>query len=783
MTLSRNRILATTSTSLRAFALASTALTVSPLVLPQLGLTTAFQAEAQSFAFNTVRVEGNGRVATDTVLSYAGIARGQTVSGAELNDAYQSVVASGLFETVEFTPQGSTLVIRVSEYPTVNAISIEGNARMKDDDLLPILGTQVRRVYSPTQLENDAAAIAEVYEVKGRLAATVTPRIIRRDQNRVDVVFEVTEGKVVEVERLSFVGNRSFSDGRLRRVLETKQAGFLRAIIQRDTFSPARLDFDKQVLTDFYTSRGYVDFQILDVNAEFTRDRSAYFLTFSLQEGQSFDFGNVTVSSEIAGVDASAYADVINVRAGQTYSPVAIETVISRMEAVAEREGVDFLNIEPRVTRNDRAQTLDVDFVLTRGPRVFVERIDVQGNVTTLDRVVRQQFDTVEGDPFNPREIRKAASRIRALGFFSDASVNAREGSSPDQVVVNVDVTEQPTGSFSIGGNYSISDGFNLVASYSERNFLGRGQTLSFDLTTQLDDGSLSFNFLEPRFLGRNVGFGLNAYYRNVNYSYADFGVDTYGFSPELTFPLSENARLAVNYEISRDEVTLDSDGTVPAYIQKDIDQGMVTESTVGYALSYDNRRSGLNPDAGIVLRFGQDYSGAGGDVEFLKTNATAAAETKVFNGDVTLRAILEGGHVESFDENGTRVTDRYMNSPSMIRGFEPGGIGPRAQDGTPLGGNSYAVLRLESEFPLGLPEEYGISGGLFVDYGSVWGLDDFGDMSTIDGLDFTPRGVVGATIFWTTPLGPLRFNFTHAFQKEDYDEEQTFDLTISTSF
>lgn len=769
-----SRIVARTfALSFAAFAVTSVSYTVLPA-----------PAEAQSFRFTNVVVEGAGRVSTDTILSYAGIARGEAVSAGELNDAYQNVLGSGLFETVEFIPQGSTLKIKVTEFPVVSRISIEGNRKVGDEALSPLLATKVRRVYSPSEVEADAAAITEAYEVKGQLVATVTPKIIRRPDNRVDVVFEVTEGKGVEIERLSFVGNRSYSDGRLRRVLETKQAGALRFLIGRDTYAEDRIEFDKRVLTDFYTSRGYVDFQVLNVAAEFSRERNAYFLTFDVREGQKYEFGDITVSSEIAAADAEEFQRVNKIRAGQTYSPLAVDNTIERMERLATKKGIDFLRVEPRVTRNDRDLTLDIEFVLVRGPRVFVERIDIEGNATTMDRVIRQKFKTVEGDPFNPRQIREAAERIRALGFFSNADVNTRQGSAEDQVVVDVNVTEKPTGSFTFGGNYSVSSGFNLVASFSEQNFLGRGQRLSFNLTTDIDNGSLQFNFVEPALLGRDVAFGLSGGLGTSQPIYAEHETRRGYISPRLTFPVSANGSLTLNYSGQvRELIDVSGSGvTLPATIQADIAEGRQTVHSLGYSYSYDTRRAGLNPNAGFLLKFGQDYAGAiGGDVEYIKTSAELTGEMKVFNEEVTLRATVEGGMIDA--EGNSNVADRYFNMPSMIRGFEPGGIGPRDDaSGIALGGNYYATARMEANFPLGLPEEYGLTGGLFFDYGSVWGLDD--ETGIISGsADQKWRSVVGASIFWTTPLGPLRFNFSHALNKETYDKEQTFDLTISTSF
>lgn len=761
------------------------------------------RADAQDYRFTSVRIEGNQRIGGDAILTYAGIARGKTVSAADLNDAYQRVVGSGLFEKVELTPRGNTLVISVREYPTISRIAIEGNRRLKDDDLKALLQSKPRHVFSPTMAEADAALIAEAYNQEGRLSAKVTPRIIRRSDNRVDVIFEVFEGGVVEVERISFVGNEVFSDRRLRRVLTTKQAGLLRGLIRADTYIADRVEFDKQVLRDFYQSRGYVDIRITGLNAELTEERDAYFMVVNIQEGQQFHFGNVTTVSEISEADADEFQAALKIKPGVVYSPSLVESSITRMERLATRKGLDFVRVEPRITRNDRDLTLDVEFRLVRGQRVFVERIDIEGNTTTLDRVIRRQFRAVEGDPFNPREIRQAAERIRALGFFEKADVQAREGSGPDQVIVDVDVVEKPTGSLSLGGAYSTNGGLGLVIGVKEENFLGRGQRLSLSISGASDNAVYALSFTEPAFLGRDVAFGIDLGYREATSSFANYDTTIATFKPGFTFPLSENGRFQIYYlgqwaEMRQNVASTTPDGsggTVTTYtttggiVADEIAQGGLWTSALGYKYSFDSRRTGLNPNAGWLFEFGQEVAGLGGDAEYIKTTAKAVAQTKIMHEEVTLRASLEAGMLHYNGTTSGRSIDRFNIGSGIMRGFEPDGIGPREFDAAAgvndaLGGDMFAVARLEAEFPLGLPEEYGITGGIFYDMGSLWGVSD---TSAATGAvlyeDFSLRHVIGVSMFWNTPIGPLRFNFSKALKKEDQDEEQTFNLTIATQF
>ncbi len=633
-------------------------------------------AIAQVFAFTQVQIEGNERVDDATILSYAGIARGQEISAGGLNDAFQRISRSGLFETVELIPQGSTLVIRVTEYPFVNIVSIEGNKALKDEELASVIQSQSRRVYSPSLAESDAAAMAELYRVKGRLAATITPKIIRRDGNRVDLVFEVTEGKVVEIERLSFVGNKAFSDRRLRQVLETKQAGFLRGLIQRDTFVAERLELDKQVLTDFYRSRGYIDFEVLDASAETSRERDASFVTFTVREGLPYTIGTVTTVSEVDGLDAAEFEATQKIRTGQTFSPALIDNNITRMETLALKKGLNFIRIEPRITRDDRNQAVNIEFAIVRGERIFVERIDIEGNATTLDQVVRRQFRSVEGDPFNPREIRQSAERIRALGFFSDAQVNAEQGSGPDQVVVNVDVEEQPTGSLGFGLSYSGASGSGFNVAFSETNFLGRGQALSLSADTTADTQNSSFSFTEPALLGRDLSFNVNGQYRTSDNDNALYQTRRIALGFGIGFPVGEQSNLSISYRLSEDKLYRYT-GASPI-IQSEAaqgDDGALMTSALGFGYEFDNRITGLNPNGGFLFRFDQELGGLGGDTEFLKTTALAVAETKVANEEVTLRAIFEGGYIHSLGDQNTRVTDRFFGN-GKIRGFEPNGLG-----------------------------------------------------------------------------------------------------------
>jgi outer membrane protein insertion porin family len=744
---------------------------------------------AQEFNFSSIEVDGNRRIETSTIISYANLSIGKTVSASEISAAYQEVADSGLFEDIEFIPQGRRLVIKVQEYPTISKVAFEGNDKLKDDVLAQIVSAKSRRVFNPMKVEEDKERIAQAYADMGRLASRVTPKIIRLPDNRVNLVFEIFEGGVVEIERIGFVGNKSYSDRKLRNVLNTKQAGLLRLLVQRDTFIEDRIEFDKQVLTDFYQSRGFVDFVINGVNAEFSEERDGYFITFNIQEGQQFNVGAVALVSERSDVDETVFSEALTLKPSVIYSPLAVEDDIARLERLAVMEGVDFLRVTPRLKRNDTTRTLDVTFVLDRGKRIFIERINVSGNTSTLDNVIRRQFRAVEGDPFNPRALRAAVDRIRRLGFFDPVNVSTRAGNKPETVIIDLAVGEKPTGSLSLGAGYSTALGLGGIIEYRERNFIGRGQGLNFKIQGGSDNTTYSFGFIEPAFLGNELQFSLNLAYEETNQQNSTYDTKSVNFQPGISYPISDFSRFGLRYTYTSDEVSGD---TVTSIIGDEFEQGRVNTSGVGYTFGYDTRRVGLNPTAGVLLQLSQDFTGLGGDTTSVKSNLKLQGEQKTFGEEVTLSATFEAGDLR-YSQGQSRVSDRFALGSRVMRGFNPGGVGPRerSSDGSgtindALGGEQFAVARFEAEFPIGIPEEYGITGGVFYDAGSLWGLPVETSPDSANTVYYNAailRQVAGATVFWATPIGPLRFNWTRAIQKEEFDEANNFEFTLSTRF
>lgn len=744
----------------------------------------ATQAQAQAVAsFSRIDVSGNIRIAADTIRVIANLPTGVEVTPGQINEAKQRLVASGLFESVEVYPDRGRLVIEVVENPTINQINIEGNRRLKDENLLPLLQSQSRRAFSPVTAEQDARAIVDAYAAVGRIGTSVEPKLIRRSDNRVDLVFQVSEARVAEVRRIGFVGNRNFSDRRLRRVLETKQAGIFRALVRRDTFIQDRLEFDRQQLREFYLQRGYIDFEVLSVAPEFARERNAFLLTYTIREGQQYFFGDVSVTATAPDANVEDFEDVLDIKSGKVFDNRRIDSVLSRLDERAGELGLPFVQAVPRVTRNDLTRTVDIEFEIASAPRVFIERIDIEGNIATLDRVIRRQFNVVEGDPLNRREVSEATDKIRATGFFGKVEVETREGSAPDQVVVDVNVEEVPTGSLSFGVGFSTSDGASLTAGLSETNFLGRGQTLSFSFSTLSDARSFKLGFTEPAWQDRDLLVGVDLFYDTTESSFLPLDTTDAGFSPRVRFPMSEDSSLELKYKLSRQESTLVEGETVSPLITPDLETAVVSSLSATYTL--DRRNSRVDPTAGFLASATQEFAGLGGDVSFSKTSGRVKYYRSFANEDVVVSAELEGGVLVAGGSDPSRYQDRFYLGGDRLRGFESRGMGPRdtaVSEGDPLGGNYFAVARFEASFPIGFPEEYGLFGGVFLDVGSVWGLDDTaGDEVVDDSANL--RSSIGVSLFWGSVLGPIRINLAYPIAKEDYDSTESFRLTLDSRF
>ena len=751
-----------------------------------------------ALVFDSVDVVGNQRMSADTVRSIAGIPTGVSVRLWEINDAVQRLHQSDLFEDVSVRPEGSRLIIEVEERPTINQIAIEGNEILNDEVLMTLIASDPRQTFSPARAEADARNIVDAYMAAGRLSAEVTPRIIRRSENRVDLVFEVFEGGIVEIARIGFVGNRSYSDSRLRRVLATKQANFLSWLFRSDTFIEERLESDRALLEEFYFARGFIDFEILSVTSELTRERDGFLVTFRLREGAQFFFGNVTISSELPEVNVDAFADLVGISQGEIFDEELLDELLDDINLRTNELGYTFVQTAHSIRRNNETQTVDINIELVRGPRQFIERIEISGNSTTLDHVIRREFRVVEGDPFNRREILRAQDRIRALGYFSNVTVETRPGSLPDQAIVEVTVEERPTGSLTFGVAYATDEGVAGNIALREANFAGRGQKVGVSLSVGKADNTFAFSFEEPRFLDRDLAVGLSVYHeRNTSDSFT-YDSREIGMRPRVSFPVSTSARLELSYTLNQAKLerrTGDDANVNISPLVGDSALGKTLTSAIGARYVLNKTDSFFQPSEGYRFSVGQTLAGLGGDVRYSKTSANFTAYSSLLKGDVILSSELEGGIFVPIGTD-SRVTDRFFLGGDSFRGFQTFGIGPRDENNSPLGGKYFTIARLEGTFPLGLPDEVGLTGGIFIDAGSLWGLDvesvddpncpqgDTCDPIQAQSPDFELRSSAGFALYWNTAIGPLAFNFSTPLKYiKGVDRTERFRLTIGTRF
>lgn len=776
-------------------------------LLCALTLTTLQPQEAAAQAvIQRIEVSGSQRIERETIISFLQLNPGDEADPAKINDALKRMFATGLFKDIKITQRtDGVLDVAVEENPIINEIAFEGNRAIENDVLQAQIRSRKRTAFTRARAEADAQALLDLYRASGRFSAIVEPKIIEREDNRVDLVFEISEGEEIGVSAINFVGNSEYSDRRLRRVIQTEESAFWKVFAQADNYDPDRLEFDKQLLRRFYFARGYADFEVLSSTAELNTERTGFFITFTISEGEQYDVGTVDVTTTVPEVDVETYADLVQTDEGDTYDAELVELTINRMQEQMGRTGVNFVNIRPRSRkrRDENDQPLiDLTYELIEAPRVFVERIEIEGNSRTLDKVIRREFQLSEGDAFNAYRLQRSQENIRGLGFFGDVKVETEQGSTADRVVVRTIVEEKSTGDITFGLGFSTSDSVGGQVSLTERNFLGRGQFVRASVSVTSQRQFFDFRFREPYFLDRDVLAGFDIFHTQVdNQDESSFDTERSGFRPTIGFNLDEQSRLTFSYTIQQDRIVDVPDDASPLILE---DEGDRFVSSLGFTYTFDTRDSRTRPTRGLFLRVSNDFAGLGGDALNFKTESSLTGYYSLFREDLIFSLEVAGGALFGFGgENDIKVTDRFTLGGDSFRGFERSGIGPRDQNTVQvngdnetlddaLGGEYYAVTRADVSFPLGLPEEYGIYGGLFADAGTVWGLEEDTynatngsgnpDSFNVDD-DLKLRAAVGASLFWTSPFGPLRLNFATPLLEEDEDETEFFRFTAGTRF
>ncbi len=779
-------------------------------------------------------VEGNRRVEAETIRSYFRPGPGGHIGPAEVNEAYQALYATGLFEEVTINPVGGRIVVRVVENRVINQVAFEGNKKAKDEQLKAEVQSKPRGTLSKPTVQADVQRIIEIYHRSGRFDVTVVPKIIDLPNNRVNLVFEITEGEKTGVKAILFIGAHAFSSNRLKRVIKTNVTNWLSFLQTTDIYDPDRVEADRDLLRRFYLQHGYADVRIVSAVGEYDPAQKGFIITFTIDEGSQYHVGTVDVVSNLHAIAPNSLRGSIKLSAGSIYNADLVEKSVEAMTIEAAKRGFAFSSVRPRGDRNFQTKTINLVFVVEEGARAYIERINIRGNTRTRDYVIRREFDIGEGDAYNRALIDRAERRLKNLNFFKTVKITNEPGSAPDRVVIDVNVEEKPTGEFSISGGYSTSDGFISEVSVADRNLMGRGQFAKASVSYGQRTRGAELSFVEPYLFGYRMAGGIDIFARqNLASSYVSYDSQSIGVNLRLGFALTEEIALQPHYSIYQQKIDLPdylnncqfssnapavsgpgapgvnpfneggagntdttvnfpngcySDGEASLPARMELANGAVLVSIVGYSLAYNTLDSNTAPTSGIFAKLTQDFAGVGGDVNFIRTTFDARTYYEVISDVVGLFRV-QGGHVSGWGSKSLRMLDHFQMGPSLVRGFEPSGFGPR--DLTPgttndsLGGNLYWGASLEVQTPLYfLPKEVGIKVGAFVDAGSVWGyqgptswnvtgetlqvgLDKFSDV----------RSSAGVSFIWDSPLGPLRFDLAYPLTK--YCENNSVGIAI----
>ncbi|WP_395394326.1 outer membrane protein assembly factor BamA [Novosphingobium sp. BL-8A] len=708
----------------------------------------------------TIQVVGAERLEPQTVLSYIQLRVGQPYTKANADAALKDLYATELFADAQISNENGAVTITVKENPVVNRIILEGNKRIKDDKILPEIKVAPRQIFTRSKIRADVARIIELYKRQGRYAATVEPKMVMLDQNRVDIVFEITEGDKSKVRQINILGNEQFSDGELRAQMVTKQARFSRIFSSNTTYDPDRMAFDQQKMRQFYLTQGYADFRVVSAVAELTPDKKDFIITYVVEEGKRYKFGDVKVESQLRDFDGDKLARNLTIHKGDWYNAKAVEDTIDGLNDTAGAFGYAFADVRPQYDRDKDNLTMGLTFVIQEAPRVYVERIDINGNTLTQDKVVRREFRIAEGDAFNSLQVKRSTNRIKSLGYFQEKfEVEQKPGSADDRIILEANVEEKPTGQLQLSAGFSSLERFIFQASIQQRNFRGRGQTVGLSGSYSSYSKSVEANFVEPYLFDKNVSLGVDIYrrdYNSFNYINSDrntnYSQSTTGFQVRAGVPLTEYLTAIARYTLNYDDVSVDksqyysvnSQGEYTCdpirasrYLCEAI--GKRLSSIVGGSLIYDTLDNRVRPSRGVTAGINLDVAGLGGDVKYARIRANAAKYWPLGKGFI-FSLSGEGGAISGWGGDDIRLTDRFYLGEPQIRGFGIRGVGPRvirryysvATDGTTdqtgknddaVGGKYYYMSRAELEIPLGSgAREMGLRPSIFVDAGAVWG-------------------------------------------------------------
>jgi outer membrane protein insertion porin family len=734
---------------------------------------------------SSIVVQGNRRIDTDTVRSYFKAAPGEHLDAAKIDAGLKALYATGLFQDVRVSQSGGKLIVTVVEAPVINRIAFEGNYRIKDEQMKEEIQSKERGSLSRAKVQADTQRIIEIYQRNGRFDVKVVPEIIDRPNDRVDLVFQITEGEKTGIKHIVFVGNRAYADWRLKQVIKTAESNWLSFLQTTDVYDPDRIEADRDLIRRFYLKHGYADVQVVSATGEYDPAQKGFIVTFTIEEGPLYHFGTIDIQSNVRAIDARSLHDDLRMSSGQVYNGEAIEKTVEDMTISLARRGYPFGTVRPRGDRNPTARTIGVTFVVDEGQRAYVERINIRGNYRTRDYVIRRELDINEGDPYNRALVDRAERRIKNLNYFKSVKITDEPGSAPDRVVINIDVVEQPTGDFSVMGGYSTAEGWLAEVSVQERNLLGTGRFAKASATYGEYIRSVELGYAEPYFLDTRSSMGIDLFAKQtLASSYLSYGTESLGGTLKWGLPLREDLSFQLRYSAYTQKITLPSylndcnninpdfantfptpgainaataSGVIgaayPAYnpaapvncyaygqaslpVRVELANGSYLTSMFGYGLSYNTLDNNKAPTSGVYVSFGQDIAGAGGDVAYLRSTVDMRSYYEVVTDLVSIVHLQAGDMIGlskcptgecSSSDGYVRMLDDFKMGPNLVRGFQPAGIGPRditpGTTGDNIGGTMYWGASLEYQYPFYfLPKDTGFRGAVFVDSGSVWG-------------------------------------------------------------
>lgn len=742
----------------------------------------SLEAAAQSGTIRKVSVKGNRRVEPETVRSYLQFGSGDRYDPVAVDDSLKALFATGLFTDVRIRFNGGVATVTVVENPIIHRVAFEGNKEVDDSALAAEVQLKSRSIYTRARVQGDVQRVIEVYRRQGRFAARVEPKIIQLDHNRVDLVFEITEGVKTTVRSINFVGNIAFSDSNLQEIITTTETGLLSFFKPTNIYDPDRLNLDRELLRQHYLKSGYADVRILSAIADLDRRGNGFRITFTIEEGEQYRFGSVDIETTL-NIDPELVGRKVTTKPGKIYDATKVERSVEHVTVEVASRGYAFARVRPRVDRDPVSRVINLTYVIEEGPRVYIERIDIVGNTRTLDEVIRREFRLAEGDAYNRLLVENARKRLTALRFFKSVKVTPSPGSAPDRVVLSVVVIEQATGELSFGAGYSSSEGLIGDISLTERNLLGKGQYVRLRLSGSFERTQLDFSFTEPRFLDRNMSAGIDLFHRETDLTdESSFKSRRTGGGVRLGVPLSDHWAITTRYQLEVQEVF---DVQTGASLAVQNAAGSTTKSSVGYTLVFDTRNSRRSPTQGYYFSLTQDLAGVGGDVNYVRTIADGRAYYPI-RKRITLVGRVQGGNITGFGGDDVRLQDLFFKGSETIRGFDRAGIGPRdLTTGDSLGGTTFAAATAELRFPLPfVPESLGVSAAVFTDAATLFDTGDLGNLNVTNvGDEASIRSSAGFSLIWQSPVGPLRADIAGVLSSESFDEEQVFRFGGTTQF